>query len=234
MTRHLPVIILVAPQMGENIGSVARVMSNFGFEELRIVAPRDGWPNSKAIDMAANGSFVLEKARIFDGLNEAITDLSYLVATTAQSRYMVKPVYNAIDTANLCLQRPKDKIGVMFGRERSGLTNEELSFADCIISLQTSLKNPSLNLAMAVGIICYELSQIKLAKKQNELMKLASKADIEFFLTTLENMLTIKSFFKSLKMKPTMVRNIRNMFLRRELTEQDVKTMVGIINCLNN
>lgn len=127
MTLRFPVIILASPQLGENIGSAARLMSNFGFHELRIVAPRDGWPNAKAIELAAKGIDILNNAIVFDNINDAIADLTLLFATSCQRRELAKPTLELKNSAKLCIENvPTEKIGFMFGRERSGLSNDEL------------------------------------------------------------------------------------------------------------
>ena len=151
----LPAIILVEPQLGENIGAVARIMANFGLSDLRLVAPRDGWPNPKAEEMAAGGIAIVNNARIFPSLEEAIADLQYVVATSArQIRDMeVRSLAPRESIANI----PEDfATGIMFGRERIGLTNDEITFADSLVSIPVSKDCPSLNIAQAVAIITYE------------------------------------------------------------------------------
>jgi len=218
-------LILVEPQLGENIGAVARVMSNFGFTSLRIVSPRDGWPSEKAIAMAAHGAFVVEEASLYEDFHTAIADLNYVVATTVQDRYMEKPVLSPKKLSSLI-----GKVGLVLGRERSGLTNEEISYCDAIITIPTSKINPSLNIAQAAAICCYELSKIKPSKSQ--LPKQALRGDLKLFLEFLEGELEKANFFKNPRIAPTMKRNIRNYFTRSQMTDQDLKTMWGIIRAL--
>ncbi|MFI4984012.1 MAG: RNA methyltransferase [Rickettsiales bacterium] len=218
-------VILVEPQLGENIGAVARVMSNFGFTELRIVSPRDGWPNEKAIKMAAHGSFVVEKATVYDDFKSAIADLNYLVATTIQERYMEKPVMSLKELPSLA-----GKIGLVLGRERSGLTNEEISYCNAIVSIPTAEVNPSLNIAQAAAICCYEFSMLKLPLTSQPAQ--AERGDLTMFMEFLEGELETANFFKNPKIAATMKRNIRNYFTRSQMTEQDLKTMWGIIRAL--
>jgi tRNA/rRNA methyltransferase len=223
-------IILVEPQMGENIGAAARAMSNFGIEDLRIVNPRDGWPNSKAYDLAAHGSYVLDNAQIYTSLKSASNDLNFLYATTIQPRDMDKQV---LHPKQLQQADASSNIGIIFGRERSGLTNEEISLADAIISIPTSSKNPSLNLAQAVAIASYELSQlISLKPVKKKLGELASKHDIDHFFDTFFANLSKTDFLKNPKIEPTMRINIRNMLARALKSTQDVKTMHGIVKAL--
>ena len=242
MTLKFPVIILASPQLGENIGSAARLMSNFGFSELRIVAPRDGWPNAKAIELAAKGIDIISNATVFDNINEAIADLTMLFATSCQRRDLAKPTLALEDTADLCIKKvSSEKIGFMFGRERSGLSNDELILADYITTIPTHHFNTSLNLAQAVGLVCYEFYTNYLktnppsrssCKKQKS--TLASKKETEFFFNTLEAELKTKGFFKNEKMEPTMRKNIRNMFLKAQLTDQDLRTLHGILTALKS
>jgi tRNA/rRNA methyltransferase len=221
-------IILVAPQMGENIGATARAMSNFGLDDLRLVSPRDGWPNPKANEMAAHGEFIIEKTRVFETVNDAIADLNFLIATTANPRYMEKPITSPREVYNLA----QGKVGIMFGCERSGLTNEQLVMADVITQIPTSNINPSLNIAQAVGIMCYELFTRNINVPQNKNTPLATKEELDFFLTFLESNLEKTDFFKNKKLAPTMKRNIRNIFTRQSLTSQDTRTLMGIIRSL--
>ncbi len=223
-------IILVAPQMGENIGATARAMSNFGLNDLRLVTPRDGWPNPKANEMSAHGEFIIEKARVFETVNAAIADLNFLIATTANPRYMEKPITSPREVYTLA----QGKVGIMFGCERSGLTNEQLVMADVITQIPTSDMNPSLNIAQAVGIMCYELFTRDTPTIKNNASQPATKAELDFFLTFLESNLEKTDFFKNKKLAPTMKRNIRNIFTRQPLTSQDTRTLMGIIKTLVN
>lgn len=220
-------VILVEPQLGENIGAVARVMSNFGFTDLRIVNPRDGWPNEKAVAMAAHGAFVVENAVIYPDFKSAIADMHYVIATTAQDRYMEKSVLTP-----KTLPKLSGNVGMVFGRERSGLTNEEISYCDAIVAITTSEINPSLNIAQAVAICCYELSTLK--KPEIAEPEQALRGDLNVFVDFLENELEVSGFFKNPEIAPTMKRNIRNYFTRSNMTEQDLKTMWGMIKSLIN
>lgn len=221
-------IILVAPQMGENIGAAARAMSNFGLDDLRLVSPRDGWPNPKANEMAAHGEFIIEKARVFETVNDAISDLNFLIATTANLRYMEKPITSSREVFNLA----QGKVGIMFGCERSGLTNEQLVMADVITQIPTSNINPSLNIAQAVGVMCYELFTRNINPLPNKNTPLATKQELDFFLAFLESSLEEADFFKNKKLAPTMKSNIRNMFTRQSLTSQDTRTLMGVLKSL--
>jgi tRNA/rRNA methyltransferase len=226
-----PIIILSHPQLGENIGAVARVMTNFGLTNLRIVAPRDGWPNDRAYALAANGEFILDRASIHDSLLDAVSDVTYLYGTSAQIRHIVKPSIEPRDIAQDVFSN--NTVGFLFGRERSGLTNEELMLCDSIISINSSNLNPSLNIAQAVAIIAYEYSgMVNNPKEGNPYPQLASKQEISYLFTLLETELDKKSFFKNQDMKPNMLQNIYSTFTRASLTEQDVRTLIGAIKAL--
>lgn len=227
-----PIIILVAPQMGENIGAAARAMKNFGVNELRIVSPRDGWPNPKALSMAAHAGSIIDSAKIYDDLPSAIADLEYLYATTAIPRDMNKDYIISKDL-------PKDypaglKTGIMFGRENCGLNNAEITLANKIITIDTS-EFSSLNIAQAIVIICYELFNKQYNAKLINHQKLATKEELGFFFEHLFTELDKKHFFKVPEKKPQMTRNIMNIFSRLDkLSKTELQTLRGIINSLSN
>ncbi len=232
---HKPYVILVCPQLAENIGAVARSMSNFGLDNLRIVSPRDGWPPSdEAFRLAAKGSFVLDKAMVYDDLNVAIADLNFIVAATARSRYMVKKNMHPKKIVEYCNQKFDSdiKIGILFGRENNGLTNDELGLADVISVIPTDQQNSSLNLAQAVSIFAYEFfSQecIKIGKSYEICNKEEFNNLFDLLITSLEQ----KDYFKEKNIKNTMIQNIRNIFVKAELSAQEVRTLIGIIKNLD-
>lgn len=223
----LPIIILNKPQMGENIGAAARIMSNFGLSDLRIISPRDGWPNQKAIDMAAHGSGVLENAKIFESLSNAITDINLLFATASSDRFIVKDVIAPKEMLIHGLYSD-NQVGFLFGCERTGLENDEISKADVLVKIPVSEQNPSINLAQAVGILCYEWSRNYDDAKPPEFKLLANKSQTEAFFEFLEINLLEKGYFRSPKMRPTIMRNFRNFILRAKPTEQDIRTLWGM------
>ena len=211
--------------MGENIGAAARAMLNFGFEELRIVAPRDGWPNPKAIEMAAGAKSVIENAQLFASLPDAIADLQTVYATTARSRDMNKEI---VAPRQIQLD---GKTGIIFGAERSGLENADVSLADKIISIPVSDKYQSLNLGQSVGIICYEIFASGIHFLQSR--ELATKQEFASMLQHLEAELDNSHFFQVPDKKPNMLINIRNMLARAQLSPQEIRTMRGIIRGLS-
>ncbi|HJD55631.1 MAG TPA: RNA methyltransferase [Rickettsia endosymbiont of Pyrocoelia pectoralis] len=227
-----PVIILVAPQMGENIGATARAMKNFGLSELRIVTPRDGWPSEQARSNAVGAVNIIDNAKIYDSLESSIQDLEYLYATTCIKRVMNK---DYVFSPNLSLDYPHlQKVGIMFGRENNGLSNEEISFANKIVTINTT-EFSSLNIAQAVIIICYELFRNSTSREDiRNIQKLATKQELGYFLENLFTKLDKKGFFKASEQKLNMQQNITNIFMRiNNLSSPEVQTLQGIIKSLD-
>ncbi|MBT5433905.1 MAG: RNA methyltransferase [Alphaproteobacteria bacterium] len=232
-----PAIILVRPQMGENIGSAARAMANFGLNDLRIVAPRDGWPNSAADVMAAGGIGIIKAARIYDTTVDAVADLRHVWATTARSRFMLKPEVTPQRAAETMVALPSEEgIGVLFGPERSGLDNDDVALADTVLQVPTAPDNASINLAQAVLILGYEWFKLQ-SKRPDHVMPEgktfpATKEEIEGFFEHLIRELDDCGFLRNQEQRPILVRNIRTMFLRAGLFDQEVRTLRGIISGL--
>lgn len=228
-------IILVRPQMGENIGKVARAMKNCGFSDLRIVAPRDGWPNERAIAAASGATDLLENAPIFETVEAAVADLETIFATTARDRDLNKPSITL--DHDFIAQRGFEKFnlaktGILFGCERTGLENNELSLADHIITVPLNPNFSSLNLSQAVLLICHS---IYISINENAAMVDSDKAPKEKMTLLFEHlidMLDDKNFFKSPDMRDTQIMNIKAMLLRSEMTAQEVNTLHGIIVAL--
>lgn len=225
------VIILVAPQMGENIGACARAMKNFGLRDLRIVSPRDGWPNARADATAALAVDVIQNAKIYSSLPDAISDLHYLYATTAQVRSMNK---NYITTKALGINFPRDqKIGIMFGRENNGLTNEEISLANKIIVVDTDPDCSSLNIAQAVLLVCYELFDVNAREDLVNKQELCTKEEMNYFIDHLVTALDGSGFFKPTEKRNYMVQNITNIFTRIDkLSHNEIQTLRGVVSYL--
>lgn len=234
-----PVIILTRPQLGENIGTSARAMLNFGFDNLRIVNPRDGWPNEAALYTAVGAKHVVENAQVFDSFEGAIADLQLTFATTSRHRDMNKPTISA-NELYLDIVKTKiahNKIGIVFGAERSGMENNELVWANKIVSIEVNQDFRSMNLAASVAILCYELRKLNDANhvvkppKRNE--SIASQAEIENFFKHLEQVLDRINFYQAYEKKPTMLHNIKNIFKRIDrLSTREVNTLIGIFKCL--
>jgi tRNA/rRNA methyltransferase len=225
-------IILVAPQMGENIGAVARAMKNFDIYDLRIINPRDGWPNEKAVSMSVGAFDLIANAKIFSSVVDAISDLSYVYATTATSRDMNKECIFSRDLKN---NLPKaGKIGIMFGRENCGLNNQEISYANKIITIDTNLSFSSLNIAHSVAVICYELFQDGAHLRSHVREELAKKEELEYFYTHLFDVLEDRKFFRMPEKREQMSVKIKNIFARiTNLSRSELQTLRGIITVLS-
>lgn len=230
-----PIIVLVGPQMGENIGAAARVMKNFGLKELRLVSPRDGWPNPAAEAMAAGGADIIAAATLYDTTRDALADCHHIVAATARDRYMEKPVLTArelfADFGRNNIMSPKTAI--LFGCEKSGLSNEDVALAHAILSIPVSTEYGSLNLATAVGLVSYEWFQSEPPVRTDiSDDHVAPQSELHGFFDALENALDERGFWKEPKKKPIMWRNIRALFLRSTPSSQEVRTLWGILKCL--
>ena len=225
-------IILVAPQMGENIGAVARAMKNFDIYDLRIVDPRDGWPNEKAVSMSVGAADLIANARIFGSVVDAISDLSYVYAATATPRDMNKEY---VFSRDLKEDIPKTgKVGIMFGRENCGLNNQEISYANKIITIDTNLSFSSLNIAHSVAVICYELFQARMQSRPYVQPTLAGNDELEYFYEHLFNSLEERKFFRVPEKREKMSLKIRNIFARIDnLSKTELQTLRGIITVLS-
>ncbi len=233
-----PAIILVEPQLGENIGTAARAMFNCGLTDLRLVRPRDGWPSKKAKAAASGADPVLERARLFDTLDAAIGDLQHVYATTARDRYMVKRVVTPRQAAGEMrgLIGAGQAFGILFGPERMGLLNDHLSLAETIVTVPLNPSFSSLNLAQAVLLIGYEWFTAGDATPPSVLptgnSEPATKEELHRFFEHLEEELDRSGFLRNLEKRPSMVRNIRNLFQRAHCTEQELRTLHGVITAL--
>ena len=234
-----PVVILVEPQLGENIGMVARAMLNTGLTELRLVSPRDAWPNEKAIAAASGASLVLDEATIFDSTAAAVADLHHVFATTARARGMNKTVLDPRQAAGKLHRAVAagERVGLLFGPERSGLTNDDLALADRAVAVPLNPGFSSLNLAQAVLILGYEWFRAGQsdppANWNRSTSPPATKEELIGFFARLETALDEAGFLYPPEKRPTMVRNLRNLFQRSMLTEQELRTLHGIISALS-
>jgi tRNA/rRNA methyltransferase len=230
-----PAIILVDPQLGENIGTAARAMLNCGLTDLRLVRPRDGWPNEKAVSAASGADIVLEEARLFDRVEDAIADLRHVYATTARDRYMVKRMVTprAAAAEMRRLMAAGEGCGILFGRERSGLVNDDVVLADTVLSVPLNPGFSSLNLAQAVLLVGYEWFAAGEASPPELLhtgqSRPATKEELLGFFRHLEEELDRNGFMRTAEKRPSMVRNLRNLFQRAHCTEQELRTLHGVI-----
>lgn len=233
-----PVVVLVRPQLGENIGAAARAMANFGLSRLRLVAPRDGWPSDKARASASGADWVVDGTEVFQTTAEAIADLGLIMATTARPRDMVKRVIGP-ETAALELAervRAREPAGILFGGERAGLDNDDIALADSIVTYPVNPGFASLNLAQAVLLFAYEWMQANGRAQEEGLVLnkhvIAPKADLIRLFEHLEAELDAAGFLKPAEKRPVMVRNLRNLLHRATLTDQEVRTLRGVIVAL--
>jgi tRNA/rRNA methyltransferase len=237
--RPSPAIILCEPQLGENIGTAARAMANFGLWDLRVVNPRDGWPNERAVAAASRADHVIEKVRIFATLEEAIADLSMVFATTARQRDLQKPVYGPEEASQRIVSHIAGGAGagLLFGRERWGLYNEEISLADAIVTFPVEAAFASLNLAQAVLLMSYEWRG-QAEKGENlpfagGLDPAAPREELHGLFGHLEETLDRTGFFKTEDKRPTMVNNLRAIFTRATLSSQEIRTLRGVISSID-
>ncbi len=233
-----PAVILVEPQMGENIGMASRAMLNAGLGDLRLVRPRDGWPNPKARSSASGADAVIDGVRVFESTEAAIADLTRVYAATARPRDMIKPVLTprrgAVEMRSAI--GGGEKVGVLFGGERAGLENDDIALADTVLQAPLNPAFSSLNLGHAVLIVTYEWYQSADETPPAQLpegrTRPATKDELVNFFERLESALDNCGFLHVLEKRPIMVRNIRSIFQRANLMEQEVRTLHGIVSCL--
>jgi tRNA/rRNA methyltransferase len=235
--RPAPIVVLVEPQLGENIGAAARAMANFGLSRLRLVKPVQGWPNEKARAMAAGADRVLDGAQLYDSLTDAIGDCSFVLAATARNHDQAKPVIGASAAAAEMAPRvaAAENVAVVFGRERNGLENHEVARADRILTLPVNPAFASLNLAQAVVIVAYEWfkqagGELPFASPQKS--PPAAKQQLDAFFADLERELGKVEFFRPEEKRGTMGVNLRNIFQRMAPSQQDVRTLHGVITAI--
>jgi tRNA/rRNA methyltransferase len=233
-----PAVILVEPQLGENIGTAARAMANFGLWDLRLVKPRDGWPNEKAVAAASRADHVIERVRVFDRLEDAVADLSLVYATTARSRDMQKQVIGPDEAARrMSAHIATGKgAGLLFGREKWGLLNDEVAIADLIVTLPVEPAFASLNIAQAVLILAYEW---RLQSGQGKLpfdsglAEAAPRSELVGLFEHLEGVLDQTGFFTTPDKRPSMVNNLRTALTRGQFTSQEIRTLRGVISSID-
>ena len=230
-----PVVILVRPQLAENIGTAARAMANGGLFHLRLVAPRDGWPSDKAWRASSGADSILNAATVHPTVADAIADLNRVFATCPRPRHIVKQVLTARGAASelraVCARGLR--AGVLFGPERAGLDNDDMACADALIRYPLNPAFMSLNLAQAVLVVAYEWWLVEDATPPARLMtnetRVATKGKLENFLAHLADELDACGFLRNAPKRPGMVRNIRHLFQRGEVTEQELRTLHGIV-----
>ncbi len=230
-----PAFILVAPQLGENIGAAARVMANFGLTDLRLVAPRDGWPNPAAETMSAGALPDVVAATVFDTVEQAVADCSLVFATTARSRGMEKPVIGAGDAVARIRATPT-RTAILFGAERSGLPNEAVALSDAILTYPVNPSFASLNLAQAVALLAHALAEAGASgppsKFTDPVDAPATREELVGMMEHFEEELDRAGFFFPEAKRAPMTQNLRNAFTRAGWTAQEVRTFRGAIKAL--
>lgn len=235
--RPAPVIVLVRPQLGENIGAVARAMLNFGIHRLRLVDPRDGWPNPAARGPASGADLVIDGAEVFASVDDALADCRHALATTARPRELLIPVMSPQEASDRSRARilRGDEVAILFGAERAGLTNDELLRADAIVSIPVNPAFASLNIAQAVLVVAYEWAKADGRTgfaSEIDAATPASKGDFDGLMGHLNGALDKAGYFFPEHMRETMEQNLRAAFVRAGLTETEVRTLRGVVKAL--
>ncbi|MCH9845091.1 MAG: RNA methyltransferase [Alphaproteobacteria bacterium] len=237
--NNTPIIILMQPQLGENIGMVARAMKNCGFHQLRIIDPRDGWPNPDAISASAGADDILQHARITQNLEDAIDDCHYVLGLTARPRMRALPRFDLQQAVMETSQKQQQnlRVALLFGAERSGLDNDAISRCDGVIHIALNPDFQSLNLSQAVLLFCYLYWQNQILSPEadsttTEHIIPVSRNELHNFLERLETSLEKRGFFKTEQQKPEIIRNLRSYFTRSSPTDQELRTLHGIIERL--
>ena len=230
-----PTIVLVRPQLPENIGLTVRAMHNCGLDKLILISPREKWPNQKAIDSSANAKVIINKTKIFDSINEAVANYNFVIATSARKRFLRKP--HKKDFVTLFKELPNfKKIAILFGPEQSGLSNNDLMLCDCLFTIPSSIKNYSLNLSHSVLLMAYKWQEyyenlnIKIPNKEI----ISDKGSFDLFMNFLKNELNSVGFLHPKEKSESMFNNIQSMFLRAQLSKTEIQTLWGMIKTLRN
>jgi tRNA/rRNA methyltransferase len=230
-----PVIVLVRPQLGENIGKAARAMLNFGLTELRLVAPRDGWPNPQAGPAASGADVVLERAQVFETLAEAVADCPHVYATTVRKRGITKPVVTPEEAART-IHADRGRSAILFGPERAGLETDDVAVARTIVTVPINPAFGSLNLAQAVILVAYEWSKhVALAQPTDtELPEPAPQEELDGMIGQLDAMLEGAGFYFPPDRVPTTRRTLRTLLTKPGWSSQEVRTLRGVLSALAN
>lgn len=239
MDSTKPVIILVQTQMAVNIGMCARAMLNCGLDELRLVAPRDGWPNEDAIAPSTDAKYVVESAKVYPTVAEAVADCHQVYAATARIRHLNTPVVTAAEAARemhlaTITSEGKNRAAILFGPEASGLDNEAMSYADRLLHYPMNPQFTSLNLAQAVLLFSWEWwsTRAGATTSYEQDWEVAPRAELDHYLHRLEAELERSGFFPNPEKRPNTMQKIRTLFSRSNLSSQEVKSLQGIITAL--
>ncbi len=230
-----PAIVLVRPQLPDNIGLTARAMYNCGLDTLIIVSPREKWPNQKSIDAAVNAKVIIKKAKVFNSINDAVSNYNFVIATSARKRFLKKP--HKRDFSSLFKELTYfNKIAILFGPEQSGLSNNDLMLCDCLFTIPSSNNYNSLNLSHSVLLMAYKWQEyfknfkIKIPKKNI----LSDKGSFDIFMKFLKYELNSSGFLYPKEKSNSMFNNIQSMFLRANLSRKEIQTLWGMIKTIQN
>lgn len=228
-----PVIVLVRPQLGENIGKAARAMLNFGLTEMRLVAPRDGWPNPAAGPAASGADVVLANARVFGSVADAVADCAHVYATTVRKRGVTKPVVTP-EQAAAGMRRAEARSAILFGPERSGLETDDVALARTILTVPINPEFGSLNLAQAVILVAYEWSKGETLASPPEVMldPPAPQEELDGMIGQLDAMLVDANFFFPPDRTPATRRTLRTLLTKPGWTSQEIRTLRGVLSAL--
>lgn len=227
--------ILVKPQIGENIGSCARSIKNFGFSKLNIVSPKQNWPNQKAKATSVGAYDIVKKAKIFDSTLKAVSEFDIVISLSARKRDINKKHISINQFLKIISLKKKVNYGLMFGPEASGLSNEDLSYSNYILQIPTSKNFKSLNLSHSLTIICYEIFKALYLEKsypKTSNLKISSKKKMGSLINHLKILLEKKNFFTPIEKKPSMMININNLFYRFEPSDKELRVLASIMSTL--
>jgi tRNA/rRNA methyltransferase len=227
--------ILVRPQLGENIGSTARALKNFNIPNLRIVNPRCTWPNSKALATSVGAKNILQSVKISKSIDQTISDLDIIFASTSRKRKVNKKIISITEFVKKI--KNKQRVGIIFGPEASGLTNDEINSADYLVTVPTNKSFTSINLSHSVILFCFQLFQRfnkkKYSFKSGYKSSLATKSEVNKFINFIVKRLDNRGFLQPKHKRQSMIRNINNIFHRLNLSEQEIRILLGIFTTLN-
>ena len=236
MKKINPTIILVRPQLSENIGMAARAMDNFGLSKLFIVNPRDGWPSKKAETSAKHADKIINKAKVYNHLDDAVSNFDLVIATSNRKRFLTKKTY---DNFNILQKKIIDfkSIAILFGPENSGLSNQDIRLANFLFNIPTNNSNKSLNLSHAVSLMSYELSKLNKISTNEKLPSFdskVSKLELSNFLNFLINDLDSSGFFRPEEKKASMIDNIYSIYNKIDLSKKELRMLWGMHKKLKN
>ena len=236
MKKIKPTIILVRPQLSENIGMAARAMDNFGLSKLSIVKPRDGWPSKKAESSAKHAYKIINKAKVYESLEDAVSNYDLVIATSNRKRFLTKKIY---DSFNILQKKIRDfrNIAILFGPENSGLSNQDIRLANFLFTIPTYNTNKSLNLSHAVSLMSYELfkaNNTSFKKNLTSNIEKVSKLEFSNFINVLLKDLDSRGFFKPIEKKATMIDNIYSIYNKTDLSKKELRMLWGIHKKLKN